>query len=293
MFEFKTGQVYNSIMESKPHYALSVRELVEAALPQGDLVLLPSSGQRLREGTRLHQQYQQQMEAPGYQAEVSLCYTLDTPRLALDISGRIDGLIEDGTSVCLEELKTTAADLETLSPNPHYWAQVMCYGAMWCLTHDTERVLLRLIYIHLHSGETRVLERAYRAQDITEEFLQLCQGLVVRLAARQLRVEARNQALASLSFPFGAFRPGQRAMSAAIYRGIRDSARVMVEAPTGIGKTIAALFPAVKALGEGHGARIFYLAARGTLKQVAEQTVQCLLQAGAPGAARRFTGVVS
>ena len=82
-------------MENKPHYALSVRELVEAALPQGDLVLMPSSGRRLQEGTRLHQQYQQQVETPGYQAEVPLCYTLDTPHLALDISGRIDGLIED------------------------------------------------------------------------------------------------------------------------------------------------------------------------------------------------------
>ena len=145
MFEFEAGEAYNEVMENKPHYKLSVRELVEAALPQGDLVLTPSSGRRLQEGTRLHQQYQQHVETPGYQAEVPLCYTLDTPHLALDISGRIDGLIEDGLSVCLEELKTTAADLDNLTPNPHYWAQIMCYGAMWCLTHDTERVLLRLV----------------------------------------------------------------------------------------------------------------------------------------------------
>lgn len=282
MFEFEAGEAYNEVMENKPHYKLSVRELVEAALPQGDLVLTPSSGRRLQEGTRLHQQYQQHVETPGYQAEVPLCYTLDTPHLALDISGRIDGLIEDGLSVCLEELKTTAADLDNLTPNPHYWAQIMCYGAMWCLTHDTERVLLRLVYIQLHTGETRALERAYEGPDIIREFLQLCQGLVARLSAHQSRVEARNQALTPLQFPFQGFRLGQRAMSAAIYRGIRDSACVMVEAPTGIGKTIAALFPAVKALGEGHGERIFYLAARGTLKQVAEQTVQCLSRSGAP-----------
>ncbi len=153
---------------------------------------------------------------------------------------------------------------------------------MWCLTHDTERVLLRLVYIQLHTGETRALERAYEGPDIIREFLQLCQGLVARLSAHQSRVEARNQALTTLQFPFQGFRPGQRAMSAAIYRGIRDSACVMVEAPTGIGKTIAALFPAVKALGEGHGERIFDLVARGTLKQVAEQTVQCLSRSGAP-----------
>lgn len=68
MFEFEAGEAYNEVMENKPHYKLSVRELVEAALPQGDLVLTPSSGRRLQEGTRLHQQYQQHVETPRHRA---------------------------------------------------------------------------------------------------------------------------------------------------------------------------------------------------------------------------------
>ena len=119
--------MYNGPMKNeKPHYALSVRELVEAALPQGDLVLIPSSGRRLQDGTRLHQHYQKNVEAPGYQAEVPLCYTLNTPHLDLEISGRIDGIIDSGETIILEELKTTAQALDAITPNSHYWAQVMC-----------------------------------------------------------------------------------------------------------------------------------------------------------------------
>ena len=174
----------------KPQIALSVHELVESALPQGDLILIPGSGKRLQEGTRLHQQYQKSVTTPGYQAEVPLSYTLDSPQATLTISGRIDGIIDGGDEIILEELKTTSGDLSGFEPSPHYWAQVMCYGAMWCLSHDANQVSLRLVAIQLHSGEIKTLERHYTARAIIEEFMALCQKVMDMALARATRQTA-------------------------------------------------------------------------------------------------------
>ena len=136
----------------KPIFALPVRELVETVLSQGDLMLSPGSARRMQEGTKLHQRYQTSVEVPGYQAEVPLCYTFESPRLSLEISGRIDGMIEDNGHVILEELKTTAMELSELTPYPP------AHGAgnvLWRHVVFTPRNLSHYIKTHLYSSRQR------------------------------------------------------------------------------------------------------------------------------------------
>jgi len=83
-----------------------------------------------------------------------------------------------------------------------------------------------------------------------------------------------------LEFPYAGYRPGQRDMAVAIYKAIRDNSRLYIQSPTGVGKTIAALFPAVKALGLGHAEKIFYLTAKTPGRLVAEGALEDMRQVG-------------
>ena len=89
--------------------------------------------------------------------------------------------------------------------------------------------------------------------DALEQFLDRC---CARLASsvRQLAVhrQRRNERLAHLAFPFASFRPAQRALSAEVYRTVRDGGALLFEAPTGSGKTLGALFPSLIAMGQGN-----------------------------------------
>jgi DNA excision repair protein ERCC-2 len=90
------------------------------------------------------------------------------------------------------------------------------------------------------------------------------------LAAERLHRSARDEGLRNLQFPFAEFRPRQRQLAAAVYRSLRDRQALLAEAPTGCGKTLATVFPALKALSEAHQGRIVYLTSRTTGQRAAE-----------------------
>jgi DNA excision repair protein ERCC-2 len=114
-------------------------------------------------------------------------------------------------------------------------------------------------------------------QQFTNEALQRYVDWQQQVDAQQRASQMTAQALA---FPFPAFRAGQRAMAAQIYRTLRDRNALLCEAPTGIGKTISALFPAIKALGQDHLDQILYLTAKNSGRQTATQTLVAMTEQG-------------
>ncbi len=170
----------------------------------------------------------------------------------------------------------------------------MVYAAIYGSQQGLDALAVRLTYYQVDTDQIQRFTRQFSRQQL-EQFLQQLLTQYAPWAQRQLDWETRrSQSLAALQFPFAEYRPGQRALAGEVYRACRagksadrkGGTRVFCQAPTGIGKTMSALFPALKAMGEGCGAKLFYLTARNTTQAAAEDAI-ARLRAAQPGLALR------
>ena len=271
---------------------LSVRELVEFLLRTGSIDSRFAGFDRANEGARIHRKLQK-AAGEGYQAEVFLSETREVDGIPFTIEGRADGIFqsEDGVTV-IDEIKTTAIPTDEIQEdgNPCHWAQGMVYGAIYAKQQGLPRLDVRLTYYQIDTDEIVRFPRHFTQEELDAFFEGLLRQ-VAPWARRQLDWDTRRAAsLNALRFPFETYRPGQRALAGEIYRackaGGKGGARLFCQAPTGIGKTMSALFPALKAMGEGHGEKLFYLTARNTTQAAAEDAL-ARLRASAPELALR------
>ncbi|MBO6159722.1 MAG: ATP-dependent DNA helicase [Firmicutes bacterium] len=290
-------QMVNSPMELSAR--ISVRTLVEFVLRSGDIDLLSSaasfSPRRALEGTRLHQKLQKAHmmdESARYRKEVSLSFESDLGFMKLLVYGRADGIFEEPDStVCIDEIKSTSLDLHLLQEDlyPLHWAQAKCYGYFYLEEKRAEalnseeapdEIHIRLSYIHTQTEKVRTFKRCYGYQELKDSYEALVQAYRPWLLFETNWQKTRNENLSLLAFPFETFREGQRTMSAYVYRTIKEKGRIFLQAPTGIGKTMSALFPALKIIGEGEGGKIFYLTAKNMGQISALQAVKIMEEAG-------------
>lgn len=265
---------------SQPHI-VSVRSLVEFVLQAGDLT---SGGFQRRDraqlGTQGHQRVQRSRPA-GYESEVEIAYRVEGADPPLEVRGRIDGLYANQDPVIIEEIKTTTLSLDLVSEehNRLHWAQAQCYAYIIARQQQRSVVCIHLTYYHLDSRKEKTFERHFTLTELETFFHDLITPYLDwfrKIYALQAR---RDGSIQQLEFPYKEYRPGQRDMAVAVYKAIRANDRLYVQSPTGVGKTIAALFPAVKALGQGLAAKIFYLTAKTPGRLVAERALEDMRQA--------------
>jgi len=260
---------------------VAVRDLVEHTLRSGDLVFQFTGATRTIDAIYAHQKVQNS-RPDHYSSEVFISRDIETDGMRLHVSGRIDGVFHYPDRIVIEEIKSTVRELDSVSEsqNPLHWGQLKSYAYLYAAEHGLNRIDTCLTYVHLDSGETKEIPASYCLEELQSFF----QSLIDRYA-RWARVilewsGLRTESIAALKFPYATYRPGQRDMAIAVYRTIRDQDKLFVQAATGIGKTIAVVFPAVKALGEALVAKVFYLTARTTARTVAETAVEDLRKAG-------------
>jgi len=255
---------------------ISVRELVERFIRTGDLesgVFIPD---RATAAISLHQRIQQS-RPQGYEPEVVLSHTEQFDAWTIHVSGRVDGIFRNGNFMELEEIKTTTRKPQAgEDDNPHHWAQLKVYAYMIAMDYHLEMVDTCLTYAQLHTQMTLETRRSFPKDELEDFFLLLISRLVHRLETIQTIQARRDHSISSLRFPFQDCRPGQEQMMAETYQAISDRAQLLVQAPTGIGKTMAVILPSLKALANGKIDRMFYLTARSTGKQVAEEAFDLL-----------------
>lgn len=265
----------------KPQFNISVRALVEHVLRSGDLRFDFMSAASGVAGIRAHQRLQRE-RPEGYQAEVPIRHSVDRPDFQITIGGRIDGVLRREDRTIVEEIKTTQRPLAEMevAPSAVHWGQAQCYAYLYALQEGLTEVDVRLTYVHLDSAETLEMVRhltldglALFFDDLLERYLRWAERL--SQWSRQ-----RDQSIDNLCFPFAAYRPGQREMAVAVYRTIRDGGQLLAQAATGIGKTMAALYPAIKALGQGLAPKVIFLTARTTGRLAAQAALQTLGQKG-------------
>ncbi|MDD2716412.1 MAG: ATP-dependent DNA helicase [Candidatus Wallbacteria bacterium] len=252
---------------------ISVRGLVEHVLNRGDLDFSFFGASRMAEGVRAHQKIQKS-RPEGYCAEVQVKRRFETPEFTLEISGKIDGVLPGSDKTVIEEIKTTGRELNELERYADlHWAQLKVYAYIYCLEHDLQALEGRVVYLQQDSGEIREMILPLYLPELTDFFDSLFSSYLewaLRISGWQ---KIRDKALLECPFPYKSYRRGQRRMAVGVFRTVRDGGVLLVEAPTGIGKTMAAIYPSAKALGNGDCDKIFYLTARNTQACAAEKAV--------------------
>jgi DNA excision repair protein ERCC-2 len=261
--------------EMRQPHIVSVTSLVEFVLQSGDLTIGGfQKRDRAQLGTQGHK-HVQRSRPEDYKTEVEIAYRVEDADPPLEVQGRIDGLYAGREPVIIEEIKTTTLSLELIDKqhNLQHWAQAQCYAYMYTRRHQLSGVTIHLTYYHLDSKKGKTFARHYPQAELENFFINLITPYLEWFRKVHAWQAGRNLSIQELVFPYDKYRPGQREMAVAVYKAIRGSDHLFVQSPTGVGKTIAALFPAVKALGQGLAAKIFYLTAKTSGRSVAEKAL--------------------
>ncbi len=257
-----------------------MRSLVEFILRSGNLdnrkKAAPDTA--MMEGGRIHRMIQRRMGS-DYHAEVTLRYQWDTPLYQLIVDGRADGVI-DGEIICIDEIKGTYRDLERMKePVPVHLAQARCYACIYAMLHEESQMQVRMTYCNLETEELRHFTYTYSRKEL-EDFFFFLLSEYRKWADFEVQWEdTRTASIHQLLFPY-AYREGQKELATYVYQSIVHSRKLFIEAPTGVGKTLSTVFPAVKAIGAGKANRIFYLTAKTITRTVADNTFQLLRERG-------------
>ncbi len=260
---------------------LSVRELVEFVYKSGDINLKAMSADRALEGIKAHKILQSQM-GENYQKEFYLKKEFELNNILFIIEGRADGIITENNEVTIDEIKSTYTNLSLIEEdyNIAHTAQAKCYAYIYGLENRLEALNVQLRYYNLDSGNTKTISHKYTLVEL-ELFFHNLLNLYIDWAETIINLrKEREKTVDDLEFPFHEYRNGQRNFSVAVFRTIKEGKKLFAQAPTGVGKTISTLFPAIKSLNYKNNSKIYYLTAKSSTKLIAYNTVKIMADRG-------------
>ena len=250
---------------------VAVRTLCEFAARHGDLDFRYTPAPTSEEGIAGHQAIQAK-RGYGYKSE----YSLTGKCLEIELSGRADGYNPHKNR--LEEIKTHRGDVSRIRPHHRalHRAQLRAYGALLCRQENRKSVELALVYYDTGRDKETVLTETAKADELWQELGTLCGRYQAWAEQEEHHREQRDALLATLTFPFPDFRPRQRQLAETVYKNSVKAGTLLLEAPTGLGKTLGTLFPALMAMPAAKQDRLFYLTCRNTARQLALDAVDKL-----------------
>ena len=269
-------------MKEETIIRISVRSLVEFILREGDIDNRVSGSMEkdaMLLGGKIHRKIQSRM-GTNYTAEVPLKIQMPCDGFVLQIEGRADGVLKDDGKVLIDEIKGILRSLEHLeAPVPVHLAQAKCYAYIYAVQISLKCIDVQMTYCQMETEEIRRFCQEFEFQELQTWF----QDLVTQYEKwAKFEIEwrnVRNDSIRQIEFPFP-YREGQRDLVVSVYRTILRKKKLFIQAPTGVGKTMATVFPAVRAVGEGLGEKIFYLTAKTITRTVAEQAFSLLKEKG-------------
>ncbi|ADL50427.1 ATP-dependent DNA helicase [Clostridium cellulovorans] len=260
---------------------ISIRNLVEFIMRHGSIDNRYVGSVRAVEGTRAHQKIQRGYK-DNYKAEFPLKYEIVEEDIKIIVEGRADGILSEDDDFIIDEIKTTVRDLASIDEdfNPLHWAQAKCYGYIYCLQNELSEIYIQITYYNIETDETKFLRNKYTFDELKNFFFDLIDKYKEWAEIQKQWENLRDETIKWLTFPFNEYRRGQRDFAVRVYKSITDGKKCFAQAPTGIGKTVSTLFPAIKALGEGHSSKLFYLTAKTITREVAENTIEAMRNKG-------------
>ena len=277
-------------MSKDAGYNVSVRNLCEFAAKEGDLDLRFTPSPSAQQGREGHQLVASR-RPPGHEAEVVLSASYMPTNASTDgtdgtdaeallrVSGRADGY--DPATNVLEEVKTFRGSLTAIAPNHSalHWAQLRVYGWLMCQSRALPHITLSLVYFDVVDQTEHPINEDWSAADLQVFFDALCAHFLVWAQSEQGHRRMRDAALQALEFPQLPFRPGQRDLAGGVYKACVQSRTLLVQAPTGIGKTIGTVFPALRAMPERGIDKLFFLTAKTPGRGVALEALHTVRDA--------------
>lgn len=268
--------------ETRTKIRISVRNLVEFILRSGDLDNRKSSKAErdaMQAGSRLHRKIQRR-RGLAYQAEVPLKIEVPMEDFICVVEGRADGIFEEDGMVTIDEIKGIYRDLELLQePIGVHLAQAKCYAYIYAVQNNLDEIRVQMTYCNLNSEIMKYFHASYTREELEIWFADLMKEYEKCAGFQAQWRKISRESIRSLEFPFP-YREGQKDLAAGVYRTISRKKRLFIQAPTGVGKTISTVFPAVKAMGEGLGDKLFYLTAKTITRTVAEDSFRILRENG-------------
>ena len=261
----------------QPVIRISVRSLVEFIMRSGDIDnrIAGADKDSMLLGGKIHRKIQRRMGS-DYHAEIGLKFEVPCKGFLLMIEGRADGIIETPEGIVIDEIKGVLKDLNLLKePVGVHLAQARCYAYIYASQKKLEEIGIQMTYCNMETEEMKRFQNVYSFQELDTWFWELI-GKYEKWARYQIQWKGkRNQSIKEIEFPF-AYREGQKDLVVSVYRTILRKKKLFIQAPTGVGKTMATVFPAVKAMGEGLGEKLFYLTAKTITRTVAWQAFDTL-----------------
>ena len=261
---------------------ISVRNLVEFVFRSGDIDNRRATlGEReaMQEGSRIHRKIQGRM-GTDYTPEVPLKITVGIGDFTITVEGRADGIIKRDKRIIIDEIKGMYSDITRLKePIKVHMAQAMCYAYIYAEQNDLNSIGVQLTYCNLDTEEIKRFKERFKYRKLKERFANLILSYSRWVEMLYENTLKRQQSIENLEFPFN-YRSGQREIVVSAFKTMRKKKDIYIQAPTGVGKTMSVIFPAVRAIGENKGDKIFYLTAKTITRTVAEEAFSLLREKG-------------
>ena len=261
--------------------SLSVHGLVDALFRRGDIDNRVYNSETMQEGTRLHALVQERL-GPSFLAEVPAEGEILDGEFTVHLHGRADAVAEKGERLLIVEIKSTVAPLETFHEENEEWhlSQAVCYAYLLSSAQGREGADIELSYLSQVGDDTLKKEYSFSLEELEEKVRSYVAAYLREERKRRERLAARDASLSGFPFPYPRMRPGQEKMVEAVERSIARGVPSFVEAPTGIGKTISALYPSVESFLTGTK-KIFYLTAKQSGQESALSQLDWMVEKGA------------
>lgn len=258
----------------------SVRNLIEFVMRSGDIDNRFRDNTRMIEGIRAHQKIQSKYDMT-YKKEYKLKNTTIYKDVVFEVEGRADGLGKKDGIYLIDEIKSTSRKLDELDDNNKlHWAQAMCYAYFYALDKSQDQMFISLTYVSVDDYKARIFEKSFTFEELNEFYFKLLDEYIIFSKILATNKEKRDMSIKDLDFPYESYRKGQRKMAVAVYTAILDEKNLFVDAPTGIGKTISAIFPTIKSMSESLTDKVFYLTSKNTIANEALKTLNLLKNKG-------------
>ncbi|MBP5298576.1 MAG: PD-(D/E)XK nuclease family protein [Lachnospiraceae bacterium] len=260
---------------------ISVRGMVEFLFRNGDIdnTAATAPADAMLEGGRIHRMIQKRAGAE-YEAEVPLSYTVDFGEYSLKIDGRADGIMTNDTDVIIDEIKGTYRDLKNINdPKPEHLAQAKCYAYIYLTKEGLDEIKVRMTYCNIDTEEIRYFYEAYSKEEITLWFESVISEYKRWTDYSVEWQKKRVSSVEGLKFPYE-YREGQKELMENVYKTIYHKKKLFIQAPTGVGKTLATLYPAILSGNKAMCDKLFYLTAKTVTGSVAVNAFDILRNNG-------------